>query len=144
MALAHRRQTSADDASSDINITPLMDIVFIMLIFFIVTATFVREKGLDVRTPEPDPPDVETVPPPALLLSVQEDGFVRVNNVRIIDPFSTKPVVEEFMAREPNGVVVVSAAPASAAGLAVTVMDQAQLGNARGRVTLVLQQEQGG
>jgi biopolymer transport protein ExbD len=134
-----RKRKHTVDAASEVNVTPLMDIVFIMLIFFIVTATFTREKGIDVRTPEDTPPEEDTVPPPALLLSVQEDGFVRVNNVRIIDPMSTKPVVEEFMAREPRGVVLVSAAPGSAAGIAVTVMDQAKAGNATA-VSLALQQ----
>jgi biopolymer transport protein ExbD len=126
------RRSISSDSSSDVNVTPLMDIVFIMLIFFIVTATFTREKGIDVNTPDDDQvKDPNDIPPPALLLSVQKDGFVRVNNVRIIDPFSTKPVVEEFSAREPNGVVIVNAAPEAAAGVAVTVMDQAQAGKAR-------------
>ncbi len=75
-----------------------------------------------------------------MLLSIQEDGFVRVNNVRIIDAESAKPVVEEFMAREPKGVVLVSAAPTSKAGIAVTVMDQAWAGKASA-VSLALQQE---
>ena len=118
--------------------TPLMDIVFIMLIFFIVTATFTREKGIDVNTPQDTPKCPECAPPPALLLAIQKDGFVRVNNVRVIDPLSTKAVVEEFMAREPKGVVVVSAAPDAKAGIAVTVMDQARAGHANA-VQLALQ-----
>jgi len=130
------RATEGDD----INVTPLMDIVFIMLIFFIVTATFTREKGIDVKTPE-DTPDEPTVPPPALLLAIQKDGFVRVNNIRIIDVESTKPVVEEFIAREPKGVVLVSAAPDSASGAAVRVMDQAYAGNASA-VSIALQKDQ--
>ncbi|HNR75634.1 MAG TPA: biopolymer transporter ExbD [Parvularculaceae bacterium] len=134
---SHTRATGGD---AEVNVTPLMDIVFIMLIFFIVTATFTREKGIDVRTPEETPPDDQSIPPPALLLALQKDGFVRVNNVRIIDPLSTKPVVEEFMAREPKGVVLVSAAPDSQAGLAVTVMDQAYAGKAAA-VSLTLQND---
>lgn len=134
-----RKRKHSVDASSEVNVTPLMDIVFIMLIFFIVTATFTREKGIDIRTPEDTPPEVDTVPPPALVLAVQKDGFVRVNNLRIIDAYSTKPVVEEFIAREPLGVVLVSAAPEAPAGVAVTVMDQAQAGNATA-VSLALQQ----
>ncbi len=134
-----RKRTRQEEAA-DVNVTPLLDIVFIMLIFFIVTATFVRERGIDVRTPENTPPDERTIPPPALLLSVQEDGFVRVNNVRIIDPLSTKPIVEEFMAREPRGVVLVNAAATSKAGVAVTVMDQARAGKATA-VSLALQRE---
>ncbi|MEQ1930936.1 MAG: biopolymer transporter ExbD [Parvularculaceae bacterium] len=135
-----KRSAGADDLG-DINVTPLMDIVFIMLIFFIVTATFTKEKGIDVRTPDDEPPDERTVPPPALLLAIQEDGFVRINNVRIIDPLSTKPTVEEFMAREPKGVVIVTAAGASDSGTAVTVMDQAWAGNATA-VSLALQADE--
>ncbi len=133
-----RKKITRQDEASDVNVTPLLDIVFIMLIFFIVTATFVREQGIDVRTPEDNENDDNSVPPPALLLAIQEDGFVRVNNVRIIDPLSVKPIVEEFKAREPRGVVLVSASPESESGVAVTVMDQAQQGKA-GTVSLALQ-----
>ena len=138
-----RKKSIRTGDEADVNITPLLDIVFILLIFFIVTATFLREKGIDVRTPEDNEEEEETIPPPALLLAVQEDGFVRVNNVRIIDPGSVKPVVQEFIAREPNGVVLVSAAPESESGVAVQVMDQAKDGGAPA-VSLALQQEQRG
>jgi len=137
--MARRVIHTGDEA--DVNITPLLDIVFILLIFFIVTATFLREKGIDVSTPEDTEDEPDTIPPPALVLSVQEDGFVRVNNVRTIDPASVKPVVQEFVAREPRGVVLVSAAPDSESGVAVQVMDQAQDGGATGRVSLTLQKE---
>ena len=73
---------------------------------------------------------------------MQEDGFVRVNNIRVIDPGSVKPVVQEFIAREPNGVVLVSAAPESESGIAVQVMDQAKSGGAPA-VSLALQEAQG-
>jgi biopolymer transport protein ExbD len=135
-----RKRATHQAEAADVNVTPLLDIVFIMLIFFIVTATFLKEKGIDARTPEDSEDRPEDIPPPAIVLSVQEDGFVRVNFVRIIDPMSVKPVVEEFMAREPNGVVLVSAAPASEAGVAVTVMDQARAGKARA-VSLTLTED---
>ena len=125
-----RRRGTHQEEAADVNVTPLLDIVFIMLIFFIVTATFLRERGIDVRTPEDTPEDDQSIPPPALLLSVQEDGFVRVNNVRLIDPLSVTPVVEEFTAREPEGVVLVNAAPTAESGVVVTVMDQAYAGKA--------------
>ena len=137
-----RKKTVRANDEADVNITPLLDIVFILLIFFIVTATFLREKGIDVRTPEDNEDEQDTIPPPALLLAVQEDGFVRVNNIRVIDPGSVKPVVQEFIAREPNGVVLVSAAPESESGVTVQVMDQAKDGGAPA-VSLALQQEQG-
>ena len=136
-----RKRAKHQDGAADVNITPLLDIVFILLIFFIVTATFLREKGIDVRTPEDTQDEQDTTPPPALVLAIQEDGFVRINNLRIIDPGSVKPTVQEFIAREPNGVVLVSAAPDSESGVAVEVMDQAQDGGARA-VSLALQKEQ--
>ena len=136
-----RKRARHQDGAADVNITPLLDIVFILLIFFIVTATFLREKGIDVRTPEDNQDDERSTPPPALVLAIQEDGFVRVNNLRVIDPGSVKPTVQEFIAREPNGVVLVSAAPESESGVAVEVMDQAQDGGARA-VSLALQKEQ--
>ncbi len=132
-----RKKAKHAAEEADVDITPLLDIVFILLIFFIVTATFLREKGIDVRTPE-DTPETESRPPPALVLSVREDGLVRVNGVRFIDPGSVKPVVQEFIAREPQGVVLVSAAPESESGVVVTVMDQAQSGGASA-VSLALQ-----
>ena len=125
-----RRKATHQGDAADVNITPLLDIVFILLIFFIVTATFLREQGIDVRTPDNTPSDPNDVPPPALLLSIQEDGFVRVNNVRIVDPLSVKPIVEEFSAREPQGVVLVNAAQDAKNGDVVTVMDQAYAGKA--------------
>ncbi|MEM8935379.1 MAG: biopolymer transporter ExbD [Pseudomonadota bacterium] len=135
-----KSSASSSDESAEVNITPLLDIVFILLIFFIVTATFLREEGIDVRTPEDNEDEPDTVPPPALVLSVQEDGFVRVNGVRTIDPGSVKPVVQEFVAREPRGVVLVSAAPDSESGVTVQVMDQAKDGGA-GAVSLTLQRQ---
>lgn len=136
-----RKKAVRSNDEADVNITPLLDIVFILLIFFIVTATFLREKGIDVRTPEDNEEEPDTIPPPALLLAVQEDGFVRVNNIRVIDPGSVKPVVQEFIAREPQGVVLVSAAEESESGVAVQVMDQAKSGGAPA-VSLALQKEQ--
>ena len=120
-----RRFTSQQD-ETEVNVTPLLDIVFIMLIFFIVTATFVYEDGFTPQTPE-DSDEENTQPPPTMLLYVQQDGFVSVDGGRIIDPQSTRPVVEEFLASDPNSVVIVSAAPQSKVGVAVTVYDQAVL-----------------
>lgn len=138
-----RKKAIHSDDSADVNITPLLDIVFILLIFFIVTATFLREQGIDVQTPDDSEDTPDAPPPPAILLAVQEDGFVRVNNVRVIDPGSVTPVVQEFYAREPRGVVLVSAAPDSESGVVVEVMDQARDGcNSACPVTLALQKEQ--
>ncbi|NNU15209.1 biopolymer transporter ExbD [Parvularcula sp. ZS-1/3] len=121
-----RRRARGAGEASDVNITPLLDIVFIMLIFFIVTATFVYEDGLNPNLPTPNEEENDTAPPPSLLLTVQADGFVLVDDVRVVDPKSTKPVVEEFMAKEPKGVVIISAAGDSETGIMVTTLDEAR------------------
>ncbi|MHA7871845.1 MAG: ExbD/TolR family protein [Hyphococcus sp.] len=140
--MGKRVQRPVDEAR--INVTPLLDIVFILLIFFIVTSTFLREKGIEVATLEDCGEDDECGgrSPPVMLLAIQEDGFVRVNNIRVIDSRSVKPIVQEFMARSPNGIVLVSAAPDSASGVTVKVMDQAATGGARSNVKLALQQDE--
>lgn len=132
-----RRKVVHTSDAADVNITPLLDIVFILLIFFIVTATFLREKGIDVNTPQDCGEDCP-VGGEVLILAIQEDGFIRVNRTRTIDVGSVKPVVQEFVARNENGVVLVSAAPNSESGIAVHVMDQSIDGGARA-VTLSLQ-----
>ncbi len=136
-----RKRRSANEAG-DVNVTPLLDVVFIMLIFFIVTATFLREQGIDVSTPDNSPPDNATKPPPSMILSVLENGFVQVNSGRTIDPLSVKNSVSEFLAANPKGVVLVSAAPTSESGVTVVVMDQARQAGAKGRLSLTLQAEQ--
>ena len=45
-------QAAGDESSSEINLTPMLDVVFIMLIFFIVTASFIKEAGIDVNRPD--------------------------------------------------------------------------------------------
>ena len=136
-----RKRVRHQDEAADVNVTPLLDIVFIMLIFFIVTATFVYEDGLAPNLPEPTPEEDQKKPPPSLLLYVQEDGFVRVNDTRIIDPKSTKPVVDEFFASKRDGVVIISAAPDAESGVAVTVLDQARQASATGAITITKSEE---
>ena len=111
---------------AEVDITPLLDVVFILLIFFIVTATFLQETGIELVVPQDNAQENETRPPPTLILSVRTDGFVEIDGGRLIDPRSVAPVIEEFKAREPRGVVMVSAAPDAKAEVSVTVIDQAR------------------
>lgn len=120
------RLTGRDTEDAEVNITPLLDIVFILLIFFIVTATFLDEIGIGLKTPDDNPPEEETRPPPSMVLSVRNDGFVVVDRGRVIDPRSVTPVIEAFTAENPNGVVLLNAAPDAAVQTTVLVLDQAK------------------
>jgi biopolymer transport protein ExbD len=121
-----KRLVTDESDDAEVNITPLLDIVFILLIFFIVTSTFLDEEGLEIATPEPNQEEQQTRPPPTMVLSVRTDGFVMVDNTRMIDPRSVKPTVEAFKAEEPNGVVLLNAAPDADIDATVLVLDQAR------------------
>jgi len=77
-----RRRNNDDEA--DVDMTPMLDIVFIMLIFFIVTAVFLDETGLDMTQPPPPPEDQPppTNPPPAITVYVDENSQCSVDSLR--------------------------------------------------------------
>jgi biopolymer transport protein ExbD len=131
-----RRLVSSQPEAAEVNITPLLDIVFILLIFFIVTATFLQETGIGLIAPQDDPPEEETRPPPTMVLTVQKDGFVLVDDVRLVDPRSVKPIIEAFKAAKPQGVVLVSAAPDSRVETTVLVIDQSRQAGVDPAITL--------
>lgn len=130
------RLTTSEQEAAEVNITPLLDIVFILLIFFIVTATFLDEEGIAIASPEENPPEEITRPPPSLVLAVRNDGFVAVDGGRLIDPRSVKPTVEAFKAQNPRGVVLLSAAPDAAVETTVLVLDESRRAGVDPAVTI--------
>ena len=74
--MKRKKHTNADD-DAQIDMTPMLDIVFIMLIFFIVTTSFVKEKGLEVNRPKDQ--KTETKPSKALSIQIDEFGKIRMN-----------------------------------------------------------------
>ena len=101
-----------------------------MLIFFIVTATFVNEKGLDVTRPDSDepPPNTDTV---TIMVEISSSGVISMEG-RDIDLRSVRANVERLIAENPDAAVVVQADPESESYLLVGVMDQARLAGASG------------
>ncbi len=78
-----RRRLQRGQDNAEVNVTPMLDIVFILLIFFIVTATFLDERGVEIFKPPSDaPPDPD--PPPAILVSIDSNDFIYVN-ARVTD-----------------------------------------------------------
>ena len=85
-----RRLIRSSSQEAEVDITPLLDVVFILLIFFIVTATFLQETGIELVVPQDNAQENETRPPPTLILSVRTDGFVEIDGGRLIDPRSPR------------------------------------------------------
>ncbi len=119
-----RRKHGSPDDEAQINITPMLDIVFIMLIFFIVTTSFVKEIGLDVSRPSNTPPK-EVKQSAVIAIRISASGVVEVNNRRV-DIRAVQANVQSALAAKPEASVVVVADRDADAGLLVQVIDQAR------------------
>jgi biopolymer transport protein ExbD len=121
-----RRRRSARLADeSEVDLTPMLDVVFIMLIFFIVTASFIKEVGLDLNKPEGGA--TATVQENEnIFIEISNDGIIKVDR-RIVDIRAVRPNIERLHAERPNGSVVIAPAESSFNGILVEVMDQARL-----------------
>ena len=122
MALGRKRK-EVDE--SQIDLTPMLDVVFIMLIFFIVTASFVNEVGLSVdRPPTTDqpPPDSENR---NIVFRISESNELRFEGRRI-DIRAVRVNVERMYAENPEAKVVISAHPKAKTEMFVKISDQSR------------------
>ena len=119
-----RRRRSRDQEESEVNLTPMLDVVFIMLIFFIVTASFVKEAGIDVT--RPPAATAERKERGNILVAITADDQIWVDR-RMVDPRALRANLERLHAENPQGSVVIQADTESKNGLLVLVMDSARL-----------------
>ena len=117
-----RRDRSVEE--SEVNLTPMLDVVFIMLIFFIVTASFVKESGIDVN--RPDAATAEKKERGNILVAISQNNQIWVDK-RQVDPRALRANIERLHAENPQGAVVIQADKESKNGLLVQVMDAARL-----------------
>ncbi|MEL6258367.1 MAG: biopolymer transporter ExbD [Pseudomonadota bacterium] len=125
---------------AEVNLTPMLDVVFILLIFFIVTSTFAREQALKLEPPPPPPPLDQ--PPPesrAILIYVNEESLIRVNG-RLTDVGAVRANIERLRAESPDSAVIIQAHPRARNGVIVEIRDQTQSANVE-KVNLVLSGE---
>ena len=117
-----RRKTQGDEA--EVNMTPMLDIVFIMLIFFIVTATFLDEKGVDLTQPPPPPDsDVPSKSTPAITVYVDGRDQCAVDGARTTcDRVALR--VERLLADKPGASVILRLDEAARHELLVGIKDE--------------------
>ena len=118
-----RRRRGSNEEETEINMTPMLDVVFIMLIFFIVTASFVKEAGIDVN--RPDASTAEKKQQGNILIAISETGQIWIDK-RQVDVRALRPNIERLHAENPQGAVVIQADKSSKNGLLVDVMDAAR------------------
>ena len=117
----HFEDIGGSEEENEINLTPMLDVVFIMLIFFIVTASFIKEAGIDVN--RPDAPITESQPEEAnILVSITATDDILIER-RIIDPRAVRANIERLHAENPQGSVVIQAHKKSTNKMLVTVLD---------------------
>jgi biopolymer transport protein ExbD len=121
-----RRKRNRAEDESEVNLTPMLDVVFIMLIFFIVTASFVKEAGIDVTRP---PAATATRKERGnILIAITENDQIWMDR-RQVDPRALRANIERLHAENPQGSVIIQADVNSKNGLLVMVMDAARLAN---------------
>ncbi len=122
--MARRRRQQEEE---EINMTPMLDVVFIMLIFFIVTASFVKEAGIDVNRPPPAPDTPpEDIDKTSILVSIDEGDRVWIDN-RLVDQRAVRANIERLLAEKPDSNVLVQAHKDSMTQILVRVMDAARM-----------------
>jgi biopolymer transport protein ExbD len=113
-------QGNNEEEESSVDITPMLDVVFIMLIFFIVTATFVKESGIDVDKPSAATAIVQEKA--SILVAIDANNEVWINR-RQVDLRSVRSIIERLHAENPKGTVVIQADRESINDTLVQVMD---------------------
>ena len=118
-----RNLPKSQEPNGEIDLTPMLDVVFIMLIFFIVTATFIKEPGIDVNRPIAITAD--SIVNQSILIAVSENNDVWIDKA-LIEDHQIKTKIEALRAENPQGAVVIQADAASTADTLALVIDAAK------------------
>ena len=128
MRLARHSEVEDDDDDHGIDLAPMLDFVLNLLIFFIITAIFVKEVGLTLSSPPPNNnakqnnDDTST-----MYIAVHADGDISIDQ-RLIDKAAVRANVERFHGDKPNGPVIIVANTKAPTGIVVGVMDEVRQG----------------
>ncbi len=118
-----RKHRGHDEA--EINITPMLDIVFIMLIFFIVTTSFVKEKGLEVSRPSNSPPKEIKKNKGPILVKIDANGNITMKG-RMLEAKAVQANLEREKAEKPDSPLIIAAHPDADTDALVTILDAAE------------------
>lgn len=112
---------------SEIDLTPMLDVVFILLIFFVVTATFLKESALDMQGQDPNnnPPPLSLDDPQNVLIIINAQNLITFNQERV-DISAVRARVAQQRAENPSASVIVRPDKNSTAGALVNVMNAAR------------------
>jgi biopolymer transport protein ExbD len=119
-----RRHHHDSQNSADIDMTPMLDIVFIMLIFFIVTTSFVKESGIEINRPTAQ--TATRIEQGNIIVAIRANGDIWINK-RQVDIRAVRANVARLHAEQPLGSVVIAADKNTKVDVLTQVMDQIRL-----------------
>lgn len=119
--MRRRSHRARSDDASEINLTPMLDVIFIMLIFFIVTASFAKESGIEVNRPSAKTAEIKVQG--HIIISIKANGEVWIDK-KVVDLRAVKANVARLHAENPLGSVIIAADRDSKTYMVVEVMDQ--------------------
>ncbi len=122
--MKHRRHAQGSDEEGEINMTPMLDVVFIMLIFFIVTTSFVKESGVEVNQPSAE--TTHRQDKNNILVAITPNGEIWIDKQQV-DVRAVRANVQRLRAQSPDSAVVIQADKEARTGILVKVMDQIRL-----------------
>lgn len=118
-----RASMGQEEEENEINLTPMLDVVFIMLIFFIVTATFIKEAGIQVE--RPDTVTADSQDDASILIAISPNDEIWIDRQER-DPRSVRSIIERLHAENPKGSIVIQADEESTHEMLVVVMEAAK------------------
>jgi len=116
--------TEQEVTAVSVNLTPLIDMVFILLIFFLVTASFTKESGVEVNRPTAQ--TAVRQERGNLIVAIRKNGEIWIDN-HLVDLRSVRAHVERLQAQNPEGTVIIMADKDARTGATVDVLDQVRL-----------------
>ena len=111
---------------SELDMAPLIDMIFILLIFFLVTTSFTKESGVEIKKPKPAPVQPDAQKKINVTIEIGHDNRVFIEG-RVYDVRTVRAYMEQFLLDVPKGTVVIATDKDSAIGRVIQVMDQCKL-----------------
>lgn len=137
--MGHLRSAQPPEDDSDIDMTPMLDVVFIMLIFFIVTASFVKESGLDMSSSQQDDaPPTTANNNNTILIRIESSGRIWVDET-ITDIDGVQSSVKRLHAQNPEAKVVIQPDPKAKTDLMIRVLDQSRAADVEASISPVFE-----
>lgn len=123
-----RRVRKKENKEVEVNVTNMIDVIFTLLIFFILTTTFTKETGIDITKPTAE--SASQLNKEYILIGVTRDGSLHLNE-RQVDLAMLQVILKQEMMRDPEKAVVISADRGADMGTIVDVMDECNLANVK-------------